>query len=206
MFQSFQSREKIFYIIAILILIVIVSTILLTLLSRKKTTSVQFTSAPAQASVAIEGYSKEFTTPFTLEKIPLGSMISFTISKEKYKTQSREITITESPTHTVAVTLEQISQPADKEPHNISEGLRIEQNPKYLEKIKREPFWDILPYWDPQRHFKIEYKDSDDYLLITLFAQDQSTTEQYREKARAWLRENGGIIEKLTIRYESRSF
>lgn len=72
-------------------------------------------------------------------------------------------------------------------------------NPAYLEKIKREPFWEKLPYYSD--NFKIVYIDSDKTLVITTF-EPISNTKAYRSEALRWLRINGATISALKIRYE----
>jgi hypothetical protein len=79
-------------------------------------------------------------------------------------------------------------------------------NPAYEAKIRQEPFWTLLPHWTD--HYKVEYRDSADTILIHLFLPDIASNAekntlqvQYRDEALTWLRTNGADINSLTIRY-----
>lgn len=71
-------------------------------------------------------------------------------------------------------------------------------NPAYLEKIRREPFWEDLPYFSD--NYKIEYTDSNDLFIITTFL-PASNTEVYKQDALTWLQENGADLNELTIEF-----
>ncbi len=72
-------------------------------------------------------------------------------------------------------------------------------NPAYLEKIRKQPFWEKLPYYSD--NFKIDYVDSDKTIVITTFT-PYAKTKAYRSEALRWLRINGATISALKIRYE----
>ena len=76
-----------------------------------------------------------------------------------------------------------------------------ETNPAYLQKIAQEPFWEKLPYWGEA--YKIEYKDSDDKILITTLNGTTTQITSYRNDALTWLRQNGARLESLTIEYQT---
>lgn len=71
-------------------------------------------------------------------------------------------------------------------------------NPTYIEKVRREPFWEKLPYFS--QNYKIEYRDSSDTVIVTTFL-PASKTEIYKEEAILWLRSNGAKVDALKIEY-----
>ena len=85
---------------------------------------------------------------------------------------------------------------AERTDHSVPET-----NPAYLQKIAREPFWEKLPHWG--KTYKIEYKDSDDKILITTINGTTTQITSYREEATTWLRQNGARLESLTIEYQT---
>lgn len=107
------------------------------------------------------------------------------------------------PTPTTSPT---IQNPPLVDQGDIDKELAPTQDPSYLEKIKNQRFWNLLPYWSPNRHFKIEYKDSADYILITIFTKDTSLTSSYQREASSWLIQNGANLEDLTIEYQIENY
>ncbi|MBI5045381.1 MAG: hypothetical protein HZC02_05660 [Candidatus Levybacteria bacterium] len=89
---------------------------------------------------------------------------------------------------------------------DIDEDLAPTQNPSYIKKINEQKFWNLLPYWSPNKHFKIEYKDSKDYILVTIFTNDASLTSPFQKEATTWLTQNGAQLENLTIKYETENY
>jgi hypothetical protein len=85
--------------------------------------------------------------------------------------------------------------------------LTVSINPNYVEKLQKEPFWAKLPYWTDR--YKIEYKDSADKLVITLFIPPTAngTESQFTQEAKTaaldWLRDNGAHVESLTIEFQT---
>lgn len=78
------------------------------------------------------------------------------------------------------------------------EPVKAEVNPTYTNKIEREPFWEMLPYYSLR--FKIEYKDSADKIVITTMGEEP---QKQKDAALRWLEANGATIESLTIEYKS---
>jgi hypothetical protein len=75
------------------------------------------------------------------------------------------------------------------------------QSPEYLEKITREPFWEMLPYY--QDTYKIEYFDSADKIVITTVRGTQNQTQIYQDAAKNWLEANGAVLNNLQLEYKS---
>lgn len=86
---------------------------------------------------------------------------------------------------------------------DLDHNLAPTQNPEYIEKITKQPFWDLLPYWDPQGSFNIEYMDSADQIVITTFAKNQADKTRLEQLARNWLEKNGAIIKELDLQYNT---
>ncbi len=89
--------------------------------------------------------------------------------------------------------------------------LQATPNPTYIQKVRQEPFWNMLPYYDAMNHYVIEYKDSDDKIVITTFGRGQEENFQkdtlsYRQEARDWLQANGARLNQLSIIYNPSDF
>lgn len=164
-------------------------------------------SAPAGAEVTLDGKKLDAKTPLTLKDLPRGKQLRIILSLEGYVSEEKVIKLSEK-YQRVTFTLVPKSPSESNLPQTEEVPLIPTQNPEYLEKIKKEPFWDKLPYWSPQKTFVIEYKDSDDYILITTFAKKGSSTFtqdtlKYRQEALSWLRANGlTSLSKILIKYQ----
>lgn len=85
--------------------------------------------------------------------------------------------------------------------HNHIDKPPPKPNPTYLQKIKDEPFWEMLPHWS--NTYKIEYKDSADKIIITTINGTEAETNSYKESARNWLQTNGAKLNELSIEYQT---
>lgn len=72
-------------------------------------------------------------------------------------------------------------------------------NPAYLQKIEEQPFWEMLPYFTTS--YKIEYKDSDNKIVITTISGTPEQIGEYRNSAVSWLRSNGARTDSLRFEY-----
>jgi hypothetical protein len=164
-------------------------------------------SIPSGAEVTLEGKKLDAKTPLTLKDLPRGKQLRITLSLEGYISQEKVTKLSEK-YQRITFTLIPKSPSESNLPQTEEVPLIPTQNPEYLEKLKKEPFWDKLPYWSPQKTFVIEYKDSDDYLLITTFAKKDSPTFtqdtlRYRQEALSWLQTNGlTSSSKVVIKYQ----
>ena len=201
---------------AILVGILLLSGILIALLvfsfpsknqlPSEKTTTVIIKTEPADATIIISEKRIRKNAPVTLKNIPIGEKITVRAITTGSETVSQTVTITDSPQQTITLNLKALIQQAQQGSDDLDHELSATIKPSYLEKIKEQPFWEILPYYDPLKHFVIEYKDSDDKILITTFARGQEENFQkdtlsYREEAREWLQTNGAKLNQLRIEY-----
>ena len=193
--QSFFFRNKTFlFLLFILGVFIPLLLFILSLFSSNKT-AVEVSSSPTGATVMIDGRKIEQKTPFTLPGITIGDVLVMTFSHEGYITKTKSIRIIDRPVQKMLVVLEKSNIPFE----GASEGLRIEQNPKYIQEVREQPFWEKLPYYTST--FKIEYIDSYKKIVITTFPPERNTNI-YRQGALRWLRENGAKLETLTIEYQ----
>lgn len=164
-------------------------------------------SSPSGAEVTLDGKKLDAKTPLTLKDLPRGKQLRITLSLEGYVSQEKVIKLSEK-SQRITFTLLPKSPAESNLPQTEEVPLIPTQNPEYLEKLKKEPFWDKLPYWSPQKTFVIEYKDSDDYILITTFAKKESPTFNqdtlhYRQEALSWLQANGlSSSSNVIIKYQ----
>lgn len=206
MFRAIPLRLRILFFFALAFVLVFLGLIFFSFFSPQPTTTLSVSSTPSEATVTIG--DKTYQSPVEIPNLAVGSTHAVTVSKPGYNEVTRSITLTQRPMQSESFTLEQIEVPVDGDSH-VSEGLRIEQSPEYLEKIKKEPFWDVLPYWSPRGTFKVSYFQSNNYILISTFADESlstpefnSLTSRYREEALTWIRSNGGDPASLPIRYD----
>jgi hypothetical protein len=101
--------------------------------------------------------------------------------------------------------------PVQRNVHTEKEPLVPSQNPTYLEEIKTQPWKEQMPYWTD--HFKIDYRQSRNTIIIYTLATSNGDTAQYqreslayREEARAWLIKNGANLNQFTIEYSPAGF
>lgn len=85
------------------------------------------------------------------------------------------------------------------------------QDPLYLEKIKAQPWREVVPYWTD--HYKVDYRQSTNKIIIYTLAENsgnrtqyQQESVRYREEALQWLRSNGANLNEFTIEYSPSTF
>lgn len=78
--------------------------------------------------------------------------------------------------------------------------VRREADQAYQDRKNRLPFITQLPYQN--NHFKVEITAISDTIYITTFG-GESYKDLYRNEALAWIRQNGGNPDTLTISYKN---
>ena len=79
-------------------------------------------------------------------------------------------------------------------------------NPTYIELLKTQPFWDLLPYRTDT--YLIEHIMHNNTIQITTIIpgtnspEKERLIENYREDARDWLTQNGANLDQLRIIYK----
>jgi len=157
--------------------------------------TMKITSFPEGATVRLDGKPIEGKTPLSVSKPKTSETVVVEVSLEGYTSQSKEVELTTDDTQEISFSLLRIGTtptPTIPPPYRV--------NPTFTEKIKREPFWTMLPYFGDT--FKVEYKDSDDKIIITTLNGTAEQVRSYQTAAVNWLKTNGGPINRLTIEYK----
>lgn len=195
----------------VLLAVILILLLILSFSSNKqstagKTTTVIIETEPKDATVIIQDKRINKKAPVTLSNIPVGYRLTIRVSAASYNEIMRTIAIKDYPMQVITLNLSALREQEHPGYDELDKHLVPTIKPSYLQKIKEQPFWEMLPHYDPSKHFFIEYKDSDDKIVITTFGRGQvefyqKDTLVYRQEALTWLQANGAKLNQLTIEY-----
>jgi len=159
--------------------------------------SLTIISSPQNATIAVNGTILKTKTPVTIPRPRDKKEIVVSVELAGYQAQTLTTQLTSQTNQTISFTLAPLGVSGNSPTPTIPPPYRI--NPTYVERLKREPFWAMLPRWGP--HYKIEYLDSDNVIIITALNGTTAQVEGYREEALIWLKANGANLQTLTVQY-----
>lgn len=159
-------------------------------------------TTPKAAQLSIPQYNIAQKSPVTIPNLRVGTRVTIGAFTSGHEPTQQIITVTDSPEQQITISLTPLKDPALLD--ELDKGLKGDVNPKYVELLKTQPFWDMLPHYGST--FLVEYKQSNKIIQITTIIppdgpSKNSLIQKYRQEALDWLKSNGAQLESLRITF-----